>query len=92
MRLVSLVGAIWTTPPGVSTSQQLDYPIPDTAKGTVEGFERFDGTRNKTKVDPDICVFLGDCPASSQLIDVMKDIGVGPCTHCSFKYRGCCQT
>lgn len=70
--LSSSVRTVSLTPPGVSTNQGLDALTPYTVTGTINGFDRIEAQCPRAKVFLDMCGFLGDYPASLQVLDVLK--------------------
>lgn len=80
------VTTISLTPCTVSTNLVVDYLIRDILGGTIGGSAGIDAEGTETKIFLDISGFLGDYPACSDVLYVVKHSAGAPYTHCIFRY------
>lgn len=74
------------TPSGFPTNLVFYCLIPDILKEINDGFDGIDAEGNEIKIFLVVCDFLGDNPASSPVMDVMKHSAGARCRHCTFRY------
>lgn len=75
IRVVSLA------PPGVPNHHDLDALIPDTVTGTISGFDCINTQCKIAEVFLDMCEFLRDYLASSEILDVVRHMTGVPCSY-----------
>lgn len=71
----------------MSSNEILDSSIPDTTKGTIEGFDSVHAIESRPKIFLNLSGFLGIYPAFSQVLHVLKHMDITPCTYCKFCFK-----
>lgn len=56
------------------------------SQGVPDGFKCYDAKSQNLRVFIEVCCFLRDYLASTQIMDVMKHISRAPCNHCTFRH------
>lgn len=83
----STIARIPTTSSGVSTDHVLDYDISNIMKGETDRLTGEDTNLSSIHIFIDFCCYLGEHPASSEGINVMRYSGDVVCPFCSFRYQ-----
>lgn len=69
------------------SNQILKFLTLDIILGTIGQLEGTDSKGNFVCIFPDVCGFLGDYPASSQVIHAIRQSAGAPCMHCTFCHQ-----